>query len=370
MELTGGIVVVSLPLLAMSFGAEELELGCLCAYQRIPYVVLCLGMGWLSDRVGRKILVAASCVGLTLTHVLLCLATDMQHVYLLAMARASTLTLFWPPVMAWVSELPVAAISRRASFFNMSWSLGATFGCLAGGLLAQQTMALPFGASAVLSGFLLLTVLAIPGGRRVQHTAAAVHDSESDSTVLGDAFLYASWVGNFATFASVGIVFGIFPKLAVSLGFSAQWLGLFFFVYGCSRTVTFFARGRTDRWHFRLRPLMAAQCAGVAGLLLVSVSRNWLTIVPAFVLMGCMSGTSYGASLFYCLHGGRSVGRRSGLHEGILVAGSMVGGFLGGVWAECIHPRAPYAMIACVVLIGCGTQALIVTRARRRSATP
>ena len=56
MEISGGIAIAALPLLAIGFGASEPELGKLAAAQRVPYILLCVLCGSLSDRTGSKVL--------------------------------------------------------------------------------------------------------------------------------------------------------------------------------------------------------------------------------------------------------------------------------------------------------------------------
>lgn len=368
MELAGGTAIVAIPLLAISLGASEFELGSIGLCQRLPYVVLCFVFGWLSDRIGRKTLATTACVGLIGLYALFARACALWHIFALVPLAAVCISLFWPPVQAWVSELPSRSLGRRASFFNMAWSVGGTFGCLLGGVLSESSFRLPFMVCLGLSCVLLLLILSTPtsrGGPSVQ-AAGQPEVSASDKRPLTDTFLYAGWVANFGAFASVGLLFYIFPKLAQSLGMSGSIIGVLFFVSGCSRTVTFFALGRSENWCYKLRGPLVAQMAGALGMTVVGFGTTRVHMALAFMLVGYMCGTCYGASLFYCLRSTGKVGRRAGLHEGILVAGSMVGAFVGGICAQHIHPRSPYIIGACLILIAAATQTWMVRSARAR----
>ena len=370
MELAGGAAIVAIPLLAISLGASEFELGSIGLCQRLPYIVLCLVFGWLSDRIGRKTLATAACVGLIGLYALFACASALWHIFALVPLAAVCISLFWPPVQAWVSELPGRSLGRRTSFFNMAWSVGGTFGCLLGGLLSESSSRLPFTVCLCLSCALLLLILSTPTSRGVPSAQAASQPElfASDKRPLTDTFLYASWVANFAAFASVGSLFYIFPKLAKSLGMSGSIIGALFFVSGCSRTVTFFAMGRSEKWWYKLRGPIVAQMAGALGMAVVGFGATRVHMALAFMLVGYMCGTCYGASLFYCLRSTGKVGRRAGLHEGILVAGSMMGAFVGGICAQHIHPRSPYLLGACVILMAAGVQTWMVWSGRAQQA--
>jgi len=370
MELAGGTAIVAVPLLAISFGASEFQLGSLGLCQRLPYVILCFVFGGLSDRIGRKALATTSCAGLILIYAAYLGVSTLWHLFALIPLAAVCVSLFWPPVQAWVSELPTATLGRRASFFNMAWSVGGTFGCLLGGCLAEQGQRLPFIVCLAFSLVLLVLITNTPAKRKPKGIRQHPEIQGEDRTAhpLTDTFLYASWVANFAAFASVGMLFFIFPKLAQSIGISKTLIGSLFFVSGLSRTLKFFSLGRSESWWYRLRGHVSAQVIGAIGIASVSFVEQWSLLAVAFLLVGYMCGTCYGASLLYCLRSVGKEGKRSGLHEGILVAGSMTGAFVGGILAEMIHPRSPYLFCAALILVAATLQTLLVLRGRRRLA--
>lgn len=370
MELAGGTAIVAIPLLAISFGASEFQLGSLGLCQRLPYVILCCVFGRLSDRIGRKTLATTACAGLIVIYAAYLGVSALWHLFALIPLAAVCVSLFWPPVQAWVSELPTATLGRRTSFFNIAWSVGGTFGCLLGGCLAEQSQQLPFIVCLVFSSALLILITNTPAKRKPKGAQQQPESGDRDRTYhpLTDTFLYASWVANFAAFASVGMLFFIFPKLAQSIGISKTLLGTLFFVSGASRTLKFFSLGRSESWWYRLRGLVSAQVIGAMGIAVVGFVEQWQFLVVAFLLVGYMCGTCYGASLLYCLRSVGKEGKRSGLHEGILVAGSMTGAFVGGILAETVHPRCPYFFSAALILIAATVQTLLVLRGRRRLA--
>lgn len=370
MELSRGIAIVAIPLFAIRMGADSFQLGTLGLCQRLPYVVLCFVFGSLSDRVGRKALVVTASVGLIGVYCVYPAARHLWHLFALVPVGALCVSLFWPPVQAWVSELPTASLGSRTSLFNMAWSVGSTVGCVIGGMLSEGGARHPFYVCAALSATLLLVVLATPARRRADSVAApapapSLHPEQHP---LNDVFLHASWVANFAAFASGGIIFFIFPKLAKSLSFSNTAIGALLFVSGLSRTATFFTLGRGEQWWYRLSRHVAAQIVGAAGIAAVGFLTQWAHIAVAFALVGYMCGTCYGASLVYSLRSGRGVGKRAGLHEGILVSGSMVGAFLGGLCAKHLGERSPYLLAMGLILIAALVQTVMVQRARRRLA--
>ena len=370
MDLAGGTAIVAVPLLGISLGASESQLGAIGACQRAPYILLCFLSGWIADRVSRKRLAAGACGGLISVYFLFTYATTLWHIFTFVLIGSVFRSFFWPPVQAWVSELPTSTLGNRASFFNMAWSSGATLGCLLGGWLAQKHDLLPFYVCFSLSGLLLILICATPSPTKI----ASPKDTSSplvpihQQHPLTETFLYASWLGNFAAFAAMGIFFYIFPKLAHSLDISKSLIGALLFLSGCSRTITFFSMGRSEAWWYKIRLQLLAGLAGALGIATIAFCTRWQYMIPAFVLVGFMCGISYGTSLFYCLRSAGSVGRRAGQHEAILVAGAMVGSLLGGLSAEHVHPRSPYFLAASLIIVAGATQAWMVRAGQTRLA--
>ncbi len=368
MEISGGIAITALPLLAIKFGASESQLGALAAAQRVPYIILCVLFGALSDRSGPKVLATLAACVLAGIYCNYPLATSVANLICLVPVTAVGVALFWPPVQAWVRELPTASMGKRATRFNMAWSLGSTIGFLIGGFIAERDERLPFWVCAGLMLVLLVLVRATPGGSKPskRRAAAARGGAHIPTHPLNDAFLYASWVANFAAFGSMGVIFFILPKLLKELDYSNWFFGVLLFSNGLSRTFTFFLMGQTERWHYRLRHVIAAQCASALGMLLIAASRHWAVLLLGVAAAGHACGVCYGASLTYCLRSAGNVGRRAGLHESILIMGSVSGASVGGYCAQYYGAETPYLISAAALALAVAIQGAMIARARAR----
>ena len=85
-----------------------------------------------------------------------------------------------------------------------------------------------------------------------------------------------------------------------------------------------------------------------------------------FAMAGICAGMTYVCSLFYSLHGrDRDRGKTTGLHEAVLGSGAFMGPLLGGLSAQFINLRAPFAVAACVFAVACVLQLWVWSRAQK-----
>lgn len=75
--------------------------------------------------------------------------------------------------------------------------------------------------------------------------------------------------------------------------------------------------------------------------------------------------TTFTASIFYSLHAEGPGGRRTGIHEGIVGSGFLVGPAAGGLLADHIGPRAPYLLASAVILVAILLQVFMLRRGRK-----
>lgn len=150
-----GIVIPILPLYAERHGASPLQIGLLLASYSAMQFVFAPVLGSLSDRVGRKPVLAVSLYGTALASVALGLASGWEHsLWLIFVARildgvtgANIAT-----AQAYVAD--VTTPEKRAKglgLIGMAFGLGFVLGPAVGGLLASIDVSLPFYAVGVLA---------------------------------------------------------------------------------------------------------------------------------------------------------------------------------------------------------------------------
>ncbi len=355
MEMSAGVVAFAIPLLAIEFGASSFQLGSLGALRGLAYVMLCLFFGRLSDRLGRNKIVLPACGLLFVLYGIITFSTSLLHLFILMPFMGLAMSMFWPPVIAWVGELPGASsLGKTVRSFNLAWSIGAIVSALIGGMLFQVYFRLPFIFSCVTSLFILVLISLVPvQSKELIGEQSAGSPTYPPRSPLQQAYLYAAWAGLFITFFALGNVMNIFPKLAVEIGMQPVTLGLLITIIMVSRSITFFGLGQSDRWHYKAGPLIWIQILGALGLLPIILSSSQILFALGFVGLGLASGMTYASSLVYCLDSGGATGGKSGLFEAILMTGFMSGSFIGGAIAQSFDLRAPYLICFLLMILVC-----------------
>jgi DHA1 family tetracycline resistance protein-like MFS transporter len=167
-----GIIIPILPLYATQHGATPFQLGALLASYSVMQFVFAPILGSLSDRVGRKPVLAASLLGTSVASVALGVASSLPGaLWLLFVARlldgvtgANIAT-----AQAYIADVTTPEKRARGmGLIGMAFGLGFVLGPAIGGLLAQVHIALPFyavGALAFLNAVLMLAFLPEPERR-------------------------------------------------------------------------------------------------------------------------------------------------------------------------------------------------------------
>ncbi|MSR83073.1 MAG: MFS transporter [Candidatus Latescibacteria bacterium] len=132
-----------------------------------------------------------------------------------------------------------------------------------------------------------------------------------------------------------------------------------------SQTTAFLLISRTERWQVRLGPLIAVQLLAAAGLCTLAFGRSPATFAVGLLIQGLLVATTFTASIFYSLHAEGPGGRRTGIHEGIVGSGFLVGPAAGGLLAGHIGPRAPYLLASAVILVAILLQVFMLRRGRK-----
>jgi len=360
MDFAGGMFIVALPYMALLRGASSLDLGVLGAARGLPYFLACMGVAFLADRFTRRGLVLVSSVGLGVMFVGIAVSQSLWQLYLATIFWALSLSLYWPPLMAWLGDTQATRdLAPASAAVNVSWSVGLMLGGVVAGVLFQVGPSLPFLAAVAVVGLSCVTVLTIPGARKPPE--AAVRRTREPGTRRA---LAAVWLANFSAFMLTGMMASVFPKFGEELGVDSKLFGVFVGGQSLARTAIFVLG---IRWGTRLHgwPL-AVGMQLLAGGMVWSVSRveshAWLMLV--FLLLGLNGGVNYYRGIYTSLKTGGARGFRSAMNEASLMAGILVGSFGGGLAAEVWHVRAPYPLIAGLSVLLAAAQIVLIVSAR------
>ena len=355
-----GAAALCIPLLAMRLGGTYDDLGAIGAVAAFLYCVGAIVLGRLSDRIGYRRSLIAAALASSLCVYSYPASTRVVHLICLVGVARFALSGFWPPMQAWLgSGKDRRELLRTLGGFNICWSLGVMVGPLIGGRLYAIDESWPFTLAAAAAGLVFVLLLLV----RVKETAGSSRGYETAPVASARRFLRVAWVANFATFFATGAVRSLFPKLASDLGILPTPLGQLMALIGVAQLGTFFIVSRTERWQFRLAPLVATQCLGIAGLLALAAGSSPQVFMLSMLAQGVLAGVTFTSSLFYSLYAGGPGGRRAGPHEAILGSGFLFGPILGGLAAEHMGPRAPYVLSAAVILLAIAVEVWFLRRA-------
>jgi len=335
--------------------------------------------GWLSDRIGRRVVSIAGGIGLATSLWILLLFDDGAWRFYVAYTGVGiSVGHIYPPVIALLSQgVGQREASRRLLCFGIAFNLGILAGQIGGGWLYDHiSPTAPLVTAIGLAIGTLACLVAVREGRSKQWTGGGEDQTEMVSgsqRASARRFVRLAWLANFAGMFSMSTLWFLFPRLAVSLEIPAQEHGV---VLGVGRAAVMGIYGLMHLapiWHHRFRYSVVAQLLGLAGILLVCVSHVAAALALGVVLLSVLLGYNYFASLFYNRtgHDDRHKGAAFGLNEAFLSLGAAGGSLLGG-WADSEWgQRAPFQLAAVVVAASLVIQLVwfAAVRARTKSTS-
>ena len=347
MDASAGIFIVVLPYMALSLGADSLGLGTLGAARALPYVLACASFAPFLDRYSRKTLIIVSTTGLA-TMVLASAATrTLWQLCLIAVLWSVSLSLYWPPLFAWVGDAHHGKrLAPATAAVNVSWSLGLMIGGIAAGALFPISKLLPCLVASCMAVLACASMFSVsPNG------AAADTDGGSKLAPANRRELSAVWLGNISACALLGLMASVFPRHGQEIGVTVRLFGLFMAGLGLGRTVVFLL---CTRWgeslrDWRLVTLFPVCAAAMVATVTRASGHVWLGMV--FVFVGLNVGLACYRSLLTSIEGKEARGFNSAMHEGSSLMGLLLGSFGGGMLARFWDIRAPYLVVAAFALL-------------------
>ncbi len=150
-----GLLIVFLPLMANALGMSSAQTGMLFASFAVAAILMmALPMGRISDRIGRQIPIVTGLATISLALGLMPVFGNVNALYALMFLYGTGFGILFPAMTALIGdELPADARGMGSGVFTAVFSLGATAGTLATGLLVniQNTLGVhPFQTAAAL----------------------------------------------------------------------------------------------------------------------------------------------------------------------------------------------------------------------------
>jgi len=220
---TVGFTVVS-PLMAIyaeTLGATGIWLGIIFASFSFSRLVVAPPIGLLSDRIGRKKLLALGLVGYTASSLLYVCARDIYTLTIVRFLHGLASAMTFPIILAYVGD--ISPLSKEGEYMGTIYTaffLGYAAGPLLGGLLADYygIHATFYTMSAITFVSFLLVMFMLPETRRVVKPRVAKGIRSRMMTALG--------IFRATKFMSRAIVWTFLAVYAEALGLSLSEIGL------------------------------------------------------------------------------------------------------------------------------------------------
>ena len=330
-----GMIMPVMPFLIEQLGAGGTELGWLVSTYSLMQLVCAPLWGMLSDRIGRKPVIAIGVLGYAITLFLFGLATQFWMLFVARTLAGMLSSAAMPTSMAYISDnAPEGERSRGMGQLGAAIGAGVVAGPLLGGLLSSRSLSLPFFVGAALAGVaFLLVLLLLPESRPNPETAKKQplrwHDLRQVFSSPAGLLLLLIFIMSFGLANFQGII-GLYA--VDKFGFTTGQVGALWMVIGA---VLILGQGGltgplTKR--FGELPLIRLGLAGgAAGFLFISLAVGFPTLLLAlgfFTLALALIGPALNA--YISQFAGEHQGAVMGLNSAASSLGRVVGPLLAG----------------------------------------
>lgn len=351
------------------YGATPAQAGWFGATWSSAYFLGCLLLKRHTDRLAPRASMAIMLIGSASVMAAFLAFPGLVQAFAAYAAYGFITAFFWPPLMGWLSRgLEGRQLSRAASLFNTSWSVGGVVSPYLAGLLSERGKFLPvLVALAVFSlngAFVLLSrrLVKDPHESAGRTIASGGAPAEDRSTPLR----YPAWIGAFVIYAAMGVVFNVFPVFARNeLSMPESTVGFLLTVRALATAAGFILLGRWSGWHFRRAYIPILSLLSAAFLAWLSTQRAAIGYGVGFAALGLCLSMVYTNSLFYATSGARDRDKRASTHEALLTAGQVFGSAAGGLLYQATSLPLVFCAFALVLVAGSGAQLAMVGRMAR-----
>jgi MFS transporter, DHA1 family, tetracycline resistance protein len=274
-------------------------IGVMTALYAVMQFVFAPVLGSLSDRLGRRPVLLISLAGAAINYLFLAFAPSLW-LLLLGRAIAGLTSANVAVATAYITDIsPEDKRARRFGLLNAMFGIGFIIGPVAGGLLGDYWLRLPFIAAAVLNaGNLLLAYFVLPESRTPSQAAAG---RKLDLAAL-NPLRPLRWVFSMKELLPIILVFFILSGTGEAygtcwalwgfdtFGWNGLWIGLSLGCFGvCQTLVQAFLPGpATKLLGDRRAVIVGIACASAALVIMAFAKQGWIifAVMPLFALGG------------------------------------------------------------------------------------
>ena len=347
-----GIGVPISPLLATKLGATWVEIGLMGSAWGLIFTFSAFLTGRVSDKLGRKPLLAVSSGLSALSALLFLQASSVSQLIAIRGLEGLAWACFWPTMEALATETAEAdKMGRSIGLVTTAYAVAFLTGSFVGGYVASF-----FGfefAFATYFVFASLSVIAVWFVRVPDHVEVLrpIPLRELMSRLLSRTVVAGNVLGGFYTFG-LGTIMALLSVYAAGLGIPVFWIGAVFSLFWAGRIVgAALAGGASDRLG-RSRVAQLALIIGCLGLLMVGLASDLSVLSVGVLLAGLSIGAVFPVNVAIIAGGIEPElrGAAMGFYEMMCAIGFMIASALGGVLAESMSPGTPYVLSAFVFL--------------------
>ncbi len=182
-----GLIMPIMPFYIERFGAGGIELGWMMSTYALMQLICAPVWGRLSDRHGRKPILAIGVSGYALSLLFFGLATEFWMLFLARTLSGVLSSATMPTAMAYIADcLPEEERGGGMGQLGAAMGVGVVIGPVLGGYLSTRSLALPFFVGSGLAALaFVFVIVALPGLSRRTPPAPTVRELRNLATVIG-----------------------------------------------------------------------------------------------------------------------------------------------------------------------------------------
>jgi len=361
-----GLGLPTSPLLASRMGATWIEIGLMGAAWGLVFTFSAFLTGRISDRVGRRPVLAASAALSALAALLFLRALSVSELIIIRGLEGLAWACFWPPMEALATEtVDTEQVGRGIGLITTVYGIAFAIGSFSGGSLADVFgFPLAFGTYLGTASLATVTAWFVESPKHEQPKQPLARGRFLprlfSRTIAAGNLLGASYTFGLAS------VMALLSVYAVGLGIPVFWIGVAFSTFWAGRVIGAASAGSASDRFGRRRVAVVGLILGCIGFALVGVANEIIALAGGVLLAGVSVGASFPVSVAIIADNIQADLRGSamGFFEMICAIAFMTASALGGAAAQVLSPRSPYGASA-IVYVSCAVALCVLLPARQ-----
>lgn len=340
-----------------TFAVAASQVGYFTALWSACYIIGCLFLRPLFDRVLPRYLLIASSFTMGFLIISILFANDFLHACIIYGLFGLAISFFWPPLMGWLSQdVEGRDLARLLSRYNFSWSIGLIISYPLSGALSDLEVSFPIyfgGALFIITGIIITAASMFLPRIRSDRITGQLLENNSNCIDMSTPLRFPAWAGILTTYVVIGVILNIFPVYARDeLHLNGRMVGFLVQFRAVFATIGFALLGKTSFWHYRIGQMVAGQLILALSVWLMSCITSPLGIGVLIGIIGILMALSYSNSAFHAATGTNRKAARMATNESIISIGIISGSAAGGILYERASMDIVFRSVALMVLFG------------------